>query len=305
MSNAPNDGAANRRLNLLRKRIAILPTLCTLANAACGLAAIVFAARFNVAEGFPRETALYISGWLIYAAMVFDLFDGFIARRTKTASNFGAELDSLCDGISFGAAPAFLLLQLGAVFEDRKIKELFLLVAMLYMMCALLRLARFNVQTDLDAKSHRVFRGLPSPAAAGALASLVVLHYNFTDPRLAPDAVVNPVINVVAPVGALVVALLMVSPVPYVHAANRILHRRFNFSRLVQFMLVVFALVLLREFALVIGFWSYALWGPVRMLLVQAGLTRLPGSSETNETAPAAATSTPPSPPSPHVHRVG
>jgi CDP-diacylglycerol--serine O-phosphatidyltransferase len=265
-------GGKKLRLALIRKRIAILPTLCTLGNAACGLGALVFAARINIAENLPRDTALYVSGCLIFVAMIFDLFDGFLARRMKTASNFGAELDSLCDAISFGAAPAFLLLQLGTSFEDRRIKEVFLLVAVLYMICAILRLARFNVHTDLDAKSHRAFVGLPSPAAAGCLASLVVLHSNFNDPRFAPDAIVNPIIDWFAPSGAMFVALLMVSRVPYTHAANRLLHRRFNFTRLVQFILAVFSLVLLREIALVLMFWAYAFYGPARVLLARLGL---------------------------------
>jgi CDP-diacylglycerol--serine O-phosphatidyltransferase len=284
-----SDGPSSRklRLALIRKRVAILPTLCTLCNAACGLGALVFAARINVAENFSLDLAMYISGWLIFVAMVFDLFDGFLARRTKTASSFGTELDSLCDAISFGAAPAFLLLRLGASFEERRIKEVFLLVATLYMICVILRLARFNTQTSLDAKSHRAFLGLPSPAAAGCIASLVVLHYNFNEfPRFATDDVVNPIIRWFAPSGAMFLALLMVSRVPYTHAANRILHRRFNFARLVQIILVVFALVLLRELALVLMFWSYALYGPARVLLVRLGFGAPPDNSSGESGAP-------------------
>jgi CDP-diacylglycerol--serine O-phosphatidyltransferase len=281
----PTDSADAKRPGVVRKRVAILPTLCTLANAACGLGAIVFAARLNVAQEFSYSTSLYISGCLIFVAMIFDLFDGFLARSTMTASNFGAELDSLCDAISFGAAPAFQLLQLGAVFQERQIREVFLLVGMIYMMCAILRLARFNVQSTLDAKSHKSFRGLPSPAAAGCVASLVVLYFNFSDLRLAPDSVVNPIIHVFAPAGTLVVALLMVSRVPYVHAANRIMHRRFTFKRIVLFVSIVFALVLLRELAFVLGFWLYALWGPVRLLLVRAGLLRMPEAVQADAAA--------------------
>src|SRR5262245_23969696 len=93
------------------RRIAIVPTLCTLANGACGFASIVFAAHVSVAANLRTETidyAAYLSGLFILVAMVFDVLDGYLARRSKTASQFGAELDSLCDAVSFGAAPAFL-----------------------------------------------------------------------------------------------------------------------------------------------------------------------------------------------------
>ncbi len=247
------------------KRIAVVPTLCTLGNAACGFSAIVFAAGVNRAADLSPAIAAYVSGWLILAAMIFDAFDGYIARRTRTVSQFGAELDSLCDAISFGAAPAFLLIQLGSAFPGRLVKESFLVIAVLYMVCAVLRLARFNAQM-LDTRSHRFFKGLPSPAAAGCIASMVVLRYNPFESRLVPDALVNQVIPWVAPLVALTVALLMVSRVPYLHFANRVLHRRHNFNRLVQVVLAAFAVVLLGELAIVLAFWAYALYGPGLLL---------------------------------------
>jgi CDP-diacylglycerol--serine O-phosphatidyltransferase len=245
------------------RKIAIVPTLCTLGNAACGYAAIVFAAKASIASGWEDQAAAYVSGWLIFAAMTFDLFDGYLARRVKTASHFGAELDSLCDAISFGAAPGFLLIQLGSNLPQRLVKDVFLVVSILYMICAILRLARFNVQTTLDPKSHRFFRGLPSPAAAGCIASLVVLYYNFIDLRLVRNDVVDAVVLWLAPLGGLTVALLMVSRVPYVHLANRLFHRRRHFGHLIQLLLVVAAVMLFRELALVLIFWLYALGGPV------------------------------------------
>ena len=248
------------------RRIAIVPTLCTLGNAVCGFAAILYAANVGVASRMAEDQAMYISGWLIFAAMVFDLFDGYLARRTRSASKFGAELDSLCDVVSFGAAPAFLLIRLGAGFEGRLVQNVFLGVAFLYLVCVVLRLARFNVHTTVDVRSHLTFCGLPCPAAAGCIASLVVLRYNFTDPRSLPDAIVNPAVHWLAPICALVVALLMISRVPYVHLANRMLRRRQHFGRLVQLILAVFVLLLLREFGLVVMFWGYALLSPVRFV---------------------------------------
>jgi len=248
------------------KKIAIVPTLCTLGNAACGYASIVYAARANVAADIRPELALYISGWLIFMAMIFDALDGYLARRVKSASQFGAELDSLCDAVSFGVAPGFLLLQLGTVFQGRLARDVFLVISMLFMVCAILRLARFNVQSTLDVKSHRMFRGLPSPAAAGCVASFVVFRFSFWDVFLVPETLLHPLVHWIAPLGTLTVALLMVSRVPYPHLANRMLHRRRNFAGLIQLVLAVFAVVLLRELALVFLCWTYALSGPAQLL---------------------------------------
>lgn len=259
------------------KRIAIVPTLCTLGNACCGFASIVYAAQFRQ-DVDPKVTAEYmhffaISGWLIFAAMIFDMLDGYLARLSRTASNFGVQLDSLCDVISFGVAPGFLLIRLGSGIENRMMWDALLVIATLYMICAILRLARFNVYTSTDAKSHRSFLGLPSPAAAGCVASLAVMRYDVFDkyPWLAEDAVVSAVIHWVAPIGALAVALLMVSRVPYAHVAGRILgRRRHNFGQLMQLIVAVFAVILIRELALVLVFWLYAIIPPVRALVTHA-----------------------------------
>ncbi len=251
------------------KKIALIPTLCTLGNGCCGFAAIYFAARVTSHRPEVASQAAYISGWLIFAAMLFDVLDGYLARLSRTASQFGAELDSLCDAISFGVAPAFLLIQIEAPLESksRLLWDAVLVIAALYMVCAILRLARFNVQTTLDAKSHRSFRGLPSPAAAGCVASLVLVHYDFpTREWLTPNAVFTPIIEWVAPVATLAVAIMMVSRVPYPHLVSQILHRRRSFRRLVQLIPLLVALYLLRELGVLLGFWLYAIAGPVLML---------------------------------------
>jgi CDP-diacylglycerol--serine O-phosphatidyltransferase len=89
--------------------------LLTLAGAACGFGAITYAARvgpeLEIGVGGTGEDHLVISGLLIFAAIIFDAFDGRVARLTNQTSEFGAQLDSLCDAISFGVAPAFLFLK--------------------------------------------------------------------------------------------------------------------------------------------------------------------------------------------------
>jgi CDP-diacylglycerol--serine O-phosphatidyltransferase len=252
------------------KKIAIIPTLLTLGNAVCGFAALAYASKVDGSEA--TESFFAISGWLIFGAMVFDALDGYVARLSRTASKFGGELDSLCDGISFGAAPAFLLMRMGPGWEPRPLlHQLLAGIAALYVVCALLRLARFNVENTADLAGHKRFRGLPSPAAAGCLASLAILRGELVDKWSALDVgLLRGCIEVWATLGALTVALLMVSRVPYPHVTKQILRGRRHFAHLVQIILAGFVIVLVRELALVFLFWVYSLGLAARYTLARS-----------------------------------
>jgi CDP-diacylglycerol--serine O-phosphatidyltransferase len=200
--------------------------------------------------------------------MVFDGLDGYAARLSKSASDFGGQLDSLCDAISFGAAPAFLLLRLGQDWKQPLVRQSVAAIAGLYVACAVLRLARFNLENSPDPASHRRFKGLPSPAAAGCLASLAFLRslpagWTGLDEPTA-RAFVQFWTPVGAPMGALVVALLMVSRLPYPHLTKQLLRGRRSFRFVVQIVLVVFVITLAPDLALFLLFWGYALHAPVR-----------------------------------------
>jgi CDP-diacylglycerol--serine O-phosphatidyltransferase len=251
------------------KKIAIFPTLLTLGNAVCGFASIASTSKI-VGGDHPVEKDLYffaLSGWLIIVAMLFDSLDGYVARLSKTSSNFGMQLDSLCDAISFGVAPAFLLLRLGPGWDVPRLHQALAVIASLYMVCAILRLARFNVETSADPAGSKRFRGLPSPGAAGCLASLAILRGEIGQrwPPLDPEHL-RTLIEVWAPLGALAVALLMVSRVPYPHLTKQILRGRRPFSHLIQVILAAFVIVLIQDLALVLLFWIYALAMPGRYL---------------------------------------
>jgi CDP-diacylglycerol--serine O-phosphatidyltransferase len=233
------------------RKIVLVPTLLTLGNAVCGLASVAYASRY-VRE--PNEIYLAVSGWLIIAAMAFDTLDGFAARLFKSAGRFGAELDSLCDAVSFGAAPAFLLLQLGPGWEHGLLHRLLAGVATLYMMCTILRLARYNVESIEGTGSAKRFRGLPSPAAAGCVAALAIL-------RAAHNGeTIRAYFEAWATLGAFLVALLMVSRVSYPHLTKGILR---GGRTAVPMILTAVVLLILAGFAgaLALLFWGYALLG--------------------------------------------
>jgi len=259
------------------KKIAVVPALLTLGNGVCGFAAIALASKITA----PESGAMYFAaaGWFIMAGMVFDMFDGQVARLSKTASKFGGELDSLCDAISFGVAPAFLLLKMGPGWEPRPLlHQLLAGIAALYMVCAVLRLARFNVDNTPDPASHKRFRGLPSPAAAGCLASLAILRGSFPEwlaqvwREVDPEAtrqIIARAVEIACPVGALIVALLMVSNIPYPHLTKQIFRGRRNLGHLVQVLLGVFIILLIRELSLFLIFWIYSLVLPIHFLLTR------------------------------------
>ncbi len=248
------------------KKIAILPTLLTLGNAVCGFAAIAAATKIGQigSDAVSDDYYFAMAGWLVIGAMLFDALDGYVARLSRSASRFGAELDSLCDAVSFGAAPAFLCLRLGPGWDKGVLHQLLACIATLYLVCTILRLARFNVETTTDPASHKRFRGLPSPGAAGCVASLAVLRGELSRwPGLDPT-LMHALIEVCITVGTLIVALLMVSNVPYPHVVKQIFRGKQPFNHLIEVVVVGFLIVITQELALVLLFWGYAVGCLVR-----------------------------------------
>ncbi|MFB0526652.1 MAG: CDP-diacylglycerol--serine O-phosphatidyltransferase [bacterium] len=144
----------------MKKGIYFVPGLFTLGNAGLGFYAIITSIERNFTS----------SAWAILLAVILDVFDGRIARLTRSTSRFGLEFDSLADLISFGLAPSILMYQL--VLKDIRWG---MLVAFLFVICGVLRLARFNVKAS--EKDIAYFDGLPIPVAGGMLASFLVLPF--------------------------------------------------------------------------------------------------------------------------------
>lgn len=172
MARGSNDGAerkgrARRRVDL-RKTLFILPNLITLSSVFCGFDSIRLAASAESSDDFQRAALLIIF------AMFFDMLDGRVARMTKTQSAFGLQIDSLADVMSFGLAPAVLVWEWALHRFDLP----GLVASFLYVACAAIRLARFNVLAmapdGQPAKASSHFLGLPTPGAAGILVSIVV-----------------------------------------------------------------------------------------------------------------------------------
>jgi CDP-diacylglycerol--serine O-phosphatidyltransferase len=179
--------ARNRRL---RRGIYLLPTTFTVGNLFCGFVSIVLSSR---GEYVTAAIVIILAG-------ILDGLDGRIARLTGTTSEFGVEFDSLADVVSFGVAPAFLAYQWALL----PLRRGGWLIAFLYVVCAAMRLARFNLQAGIQDK--RYFAGLPSPSAAGTIACTV-----FAVPSLPPGRLPA----VLAALAVTTVAALMISRVRY------------------------------------------------------------------------------------------
>ncbi|MFN5655791.1 MAG: CDP-alcohol phosphatidyltransferase family protein, partial [Verrucomicrobiota bacterium] len=161
-------------------RIYLLPNLFTAGNMLCGFLAIknCIEARFTSLTPEGRAEHYNMAVWFILFACVCDLFDGRVARATKRESLFGAEFDSIADTVSFGVAPALMACFLVIKPEvTANVQLVTWLLAFIYLLCAGVRLARFNVLTNplVPGNEKRAaggdFVGLPSPAAAGMIAS--------------------------------------------------------------------------------------------------------------------------------------
>lgn len=190
----------------IQNGLSIIPSLFTIGNIFCGYYAVIATLRQNY------DYAAIAIG----VGTVLDMLDGRIARLTKTASDFGVQLDSLADVLTFGIAPAMLAFSWGLGSTEgieatvaRHVRQLGWLATFAFVVCGALRLARFNTQASRkteEAPSKRYFAGLPIPAGAGMIASVV--HFFKTPILLIGSALLWCFL-------ILLVAFLMISTVRY------------------------------------------------------------------------------------------
>ncbi|MHC4843336.1 MAG: CDP-alcohol phosphatidyltransferase family protein [Planctomycetota bacterium] len=264
------------------KNITVLPSLVTLMNGACGFAAIVFAAKAGSGSTVPYQNlpASYFSlaGYMILLAMVADMLDGRLARISQSTSSFGGQLDSLCDMISFGVAPAFLMLKIleykinftGVTAVETLIERLIWLTAAAYICCAAIRLARFNVENEEDESAHMSFVGLPSPAAAGVIASIVIFHQDTLGELLNESSAFyifcESILIYALPLWSLGMAVLMVSRIRYSHVINQYTKGKKTFAHLIVILVFLVLAIWILQTSLLLIFSTFAASGFTRWL---------------------------------------
>jgi CDP-diacylglycerol--serine O-phosphatidyltransferase len=259
-----------QRRKLRKLTLPVLPTMFTLANGVCGLGSITLATSHT--PGVSTTDLTFYAGLLVFLGMLFDVLDGYVARVTRQTSSFGKELDSLCDMVSFGIAPVFIMLTFADVFQRRLLWG----IGVLYAVSAILRLARFNVEKD-EHKATNFFRGLPTPAAAGVLASFAIARpalEQLTEPLMA-EATQELGANLLAitmigvPLVTAALAWLMVSRIRYPHIIHELARRR-SFSQLVEVVFVLVITVTLHELALPLLFCYFVFAPPINQLRLRA-----------------------------------
>lgn len=234
-----------------RHGVYILPSILSIGNLFCGFYAII-----AISKGELSKAAM-----AIIIALVVDFLDGAVARIAKATSDFGVELDSLADLVSFGVAPGML----AYVFAMKPFGRIGWLAAFLFAACGALRLARFNIQTKkLD---KRYFVGLPIPAAAGIVASCILFLGESPSLDIFGYQVLSPeVTSALMVVLVAATAFLMVSKIRYRSLKEIDIARRHPFTILITVLLAMLIIASEPSLLLFGFFFLYALSGFLRYL---------------------------------------
>lgn len=229
-----------------RKQIpkTVIPSFFTLMNLFCGFLAII-----SIAEG-----RLFFGAWLIVFAGLFDALDGFMARLSNATSQFGIELDSISDVVSFGVAPGFLLYSFGLA----DLPLVGIILSALTPLCGAVRLARYNV--DVQESREDYFKGLPIPGQAIMISAFYLTFYNqleiFSGFEYELNTVLVPLI--------VLLSFLMVSTIPFDKIPSfdkaSIKKHKIKLSLFIFYGLLI---LLFQEVGLMIVFSAYVLKGVV------------------------------------------
>ncbi|MBW2450854.1 MAG: CDP-diacylglycerol--serine O-phosphatidyltransferase [Deltaproteobacteria bacterium] len=236
-------GAPYDRRESLRRGVYILPNLVTTGSLFAGFYGIVATMNGNY----------NLAAWFILVSALFDGLDGKVARLTGTTSRFGVEYDSLADLVAFGVSPGMLMY----AWALKPFGKLGWLAAFLYVVCGALRLARFNVQ--VDTVESKKFVGLPIPAAAGMVASCVLLFFH-----LGGSGTIKKVSILIL---IYVLAYLMVSNIRFYAFKDPELVKRQPFGILVLAIFLIIVIVAQPEIMLFSMASLYLISGPVGTLI--------------------------------------
>ncbi len=244
------------------KTLPVAPTIFTGGNLACGFAAIMCASHASQ----DNMQMFFYGGVLIFIAMLCDMFDGKVARMTKTDGPFGAELDSLADMVSFGVAPATLVHRI--VLDEPGVWEsderLIMIISIFYAVFTAIRLARYNVEHhDNEAgEATNFFNGLPSPGAASVLCSWIILY---------GAGELNPIYSELFKTSLMgmtaLCAVLMVSNIQFPHLGNTLLGQM-SFRKFTILLLLVGTLIYFHWIGLAIITTLYAVIGLLAGILL-------------------------------------
>ena len=251
-------------------QIPILPNMLTAGNLLCGFFAILIIFEgMGFSPGSSEAFACFQKAtYLIFAACIFDLLDGRVARMCGSDGPFGREFDSIADVVSFGIAPAMLLSKAVLFGLPQPWTWMGWGVAVLYLLCAALRLARFNCMAAAPKKENQSsdFIGLPVPMAAGAVVStmyLVVYTYD-------TDQIFNTGWQIVMALAMAGVSILMMSRVIYPSFKHITFKKKTTATAIVGAVIAICALVAFPWVMPAVLFCLYLLYG----LLMRPWLTR-------------------------------
>ena len=236
---APRNAAADIYKDSMTKGVFLLPNLLTSLSLFSGFYSII-----NSING-----KFYIAGWLIALSIFLDGIDGKVARLTNSSSKFGIEYDSLSDLIAFGVAPSILLFKWQLFIYGR----LGWASIFVYLLCAALRLARFNVQ--VNSVEYNKFSGLPSPAAAGMVVSSIFF--------MADISLNFAVISTVMIALMIITGLLMISNIKYFAMKDLSVFKRRPFEILVLLSLLIIIIIVKPIEAFFVIFFLYTFVSPL------------------------------------------
>ena len=242
----------------------LIPNSLTLCNSICGFVAIVY--MLQVYDPAEHKLAIFAtSSWIIVFAMIFDVLDGFAARLFHAESMHGVQMDSLADMVTFGVAPATICaIMAHALWKDDPWTLLIYALCAIYLGCAALRLATYNVKAMTAQEKSKDFSGLPSPGAAAGVCSMAMLlsyfDINYPEMKLHKFAVYIPIY-------AAALGILMITPIPYPHAGKWFFSAWRNKWRVVSILCILSIIMVFRERGLFVIINIYIFSGPIKMLV--------------------------------------
>ena len=267
--------------------IYLLPNSLTAGNLFFGFLAILKCIQANYETDQAIVSEYYTHAvWFILFSVICDALDGRVARLGGRESLFGKEFDSIADVISFGLAPALMMIFLvlsPTVATYPVFLQISWLIGFVYLLCAGVRLARFNVLTHPmlppaeQLKKTKDFVGLPVPAAAGMIASLVLVITSLDTPSFDSRS-----LALIIPPFMLAIAYLMVSNIPYPSFKDLDWQTQTKFRSFIALVLGVGTAFFFKEFFFAIIFFAYISYGPIRYLFrvyrARKRLARTPGT---------------------------